>query len=275
MPQHPTRFQEAVAKALQHRVEKMGDSLIVAQEADNGEAQAARLNELANQKVEAIFLCPVDAGTLEDALTALAQQELPVFGFGDWDFTPEGVVSIIHSDDYNAGYVCGMDLAERCPKGGDVLVLEYTASNALMERAQGFMDAVEESGVDLEIADELEVTGSRKSTAKAVKKALKEYPNLVGIFAASDRDAEGALRGVKGTSCLVYSGDGSPELKAQLGVNPNLGGLGAQSPLGMAKALVQSVNDHLDGEAVEDEEITGTFLITAKNVEKYGTDKWQ
>jgi ribose transport system substrate-binding protein len=73
----------------------------------------------------------------------------------------------------------------------------------------------------------------------------------------------------------VYSGDGSPELKAQLGVNPNLGGLGAQSPLGMAKALVQSVNDHLDGEAVEDEEITGTFLITAKNVEKYGTDKWQ
>ena len=43
----------------------------------------------------------------------------------------------------------------------------------------------------------------------------------------------------------------------------------------VAKALVQSVNEHLDGEAVEDEEITGTFLITAKNVEKYGTDKWQ
>jgi ribose transport system substrate-binding protein len=73
----------------------------------------------------------------------------------------------------------------------------------------------------------------------------------------------------------VYGGDGSPDLKAQLGSNPNLGGLGAQSPLGMAKALVQCVNDHLDGEAVEDEEITGTFLITAKNVEKYGTDKWQ
>jgi ribose transport system substrate-binding protein len=275
MPSNATLTQKATAKALKKRIEAMGDTLIVAEKAENADAQRSQLNSLAGQHVDAIFLCPTDAGALEETVDDLERQNMPVFGFGDWDYTPEGMVSVVRSDEYNAGYVCGMDLADRCPEGGDVVVLELNITDSMYERCQGFMDAAEESGVDLEIADELEVTGSRKSTAKAVKKALKEYPNLVGIFAASDRDAEGALRGVKGTSCLVYSGDGSPELKAQLGVNPNLGGLGAQSPLGMAKALVQSVNDHLDGEAVEDEEITGTFLITAKNVEKYGTDKWQ
>lgn len=275
MPQNPTLTQAAVAEALQKRLEAVGDSLIVAEPAENAEAQQAQLNSLVSQQVSAIFLCPVDAEAMEEAVAALSQQQVSVFGFGDWDYIPEGMVSMVRSDDYNAGYVCGIDLAERCPNGGDVLVLERGSSDAMTERAQGFIDAAEESGVDLEIVDELELEGSGKSTKKAVSQALKESSQVVGIFAASDLDAQAALKAVAGTSCLVYGGDGSPELKAQLAQSQNLGGLGAQSPKGIAKVLVQSANDHLDGEAVEEEQSVGTFLITTQNVEKYGVDGWQ
>lgn len=275
MPKNAPLAQDAAAQALKKRVEAMGDTLIVAEASETAEEQAGALNTLAEQQVSAIFLCPVDAAALEESISSLAQRNIPAFGFGDWEVIPEELTCVVRSDEYNAGYVCGMDLAERCPQGGDVLVLELNSSEAMMERAQGFMDAVEESGVELEIVDELEVEGDRKSTAKAVKAALEESDGLAGIFAASDQDAAGALSAVEGTNTLVYSADGSPDLKALLGQSQNLGGLGAQSPRGIAKVLVESANNHLDEEAVDEEQVVGTFLITAKNVEKYGVDKWQ
>lgn len=273
MPKHPTLTQGAVAKALAKRMEAMGDTLIVAEAAADAPAQIAQLNALAPQ-VSAIFLCPVDEAALEETVTALSET-VPVFGFGDWSYTPDGMVSLVHSDDYNAGYVCGIDLAERCPDGGEVLVLERPDSTAMTERVTGFLEATEESGVELEIADELEVQEDSKDTEKLVKKALEENPQVVGFFAASDRDAELLLKAVKGTQCLVYSADGSPDLKAELGKNANLAALGAQSPKALAKVLEESANQYLDGEAVEEDQTVGTFLITAENVEKYGVEGWQ
>ena len=274
MPADATLTEAAVAEELRAYLEGIGDSLILAEPAPDAEAQKNQLKELSGQKVDAIFVCPVDGAGLEDALQTLSDQDLPVFGFGEWDAAPNGVVAIIRSDEYNAGYVCGIDLAERCPNGGDVLVLEQTFSGAMMERAQGFMDAAEESGVELVIADELEANGDPDAAAKLVKDALKENPGLVAIFSTSDADAAGALQAVNNSNCLVYSADGSPELKAQLGKS-QLAGLGAQSPMGIAQALADSANQHLDGEAVPEEDTVGTFLITAENGKQYGTDCWQ
>lgn len=273
MPSHPTPTEKATAKALKRYAKAMGDSLIVAQSADTAQEQQERLNELVSQEVAAIFLCPTDASALEGTVTSLSQQGVAVLGFGGWDYLAEGMVSIVRSDDYNAGYVCGMDLAEHCPDGGDVLVLERSDDPALMERCMGFMEAAEESGVDLQIAGELELEGG--SVTKAVQEALAESPKVVGLFAPRDRDAEAALAAVEGTGVWVYGGEGSPDLKARLGTAANLAGLGAHSPFAVAKTLLQSVNDHLDGESVEEEQTTGTFLITARNVEKYGADGWQ
>ena len=274
MPANPTLTQAAVAEQLKGYLEGIGDALVMADPADSAEVQRNRLKELAGQSVAAIFVCPVDGAALEEELTALSEQNIPVFGFGEWDWVPDGMVSIVRSDEYNAGYVCGIDLAERCPEGGDVLVLEQTASNAMMDRAQGFMDAAEESGVDLEIVDEMETEGSRDATAELVRKALKDDKDIVAIFATGDEDAAGALSAAKDTRVLVYSADGSPELKAQLG-RSQLAGLGAQSPAGMAEALADNANQYLDGEAVSEENTVGTFLITEGNVKDYGVDGWQ
>lgn len=278
MPSHPSSTEKATAKALKKYAKAMGDHLVVAEGAETAEEQRERLNELVAQQVSAIFLCPADAEAMEETVTALSQQGVAVLGFGNWDYTPEGMVSIVHSDDYNAGYVCGMDLAEHCPDGGDVLVLERIEYPALMERCIGFMEAAEESGVDLQILEELELDGGRKSVTKAVKTVLKESPQVVGIFAPRDKDAAAALAAVEGTGIWVYGGEGSPELKAKLSTSAaptNLAGVGAQSPLAVAKTLLQSVNDHLDGESVEEDQMVGTFLITGKNVKKYGVDQWQ
>ena len=274
MPKHATLTQAAVAEALEKRLAALGDSLVTAKPASDAQEQIAQLNALAGQKVEAIFLCPTDGSALEETVTALSAN-LPIFGFGEWDFTPDGMISVVRSDDYNAGYVCGIDLAERFEDGGDVLVLDRPDSLTMTERTQGFLEAAEESGVELEVQEQLEVQEHAKDTEKLVKKALKEHPKAVGFFAASDRDAELLLKATAGTPCLVYSADGSPAMKEQLGKNPNLAGLGAQSPALMAQMLEESANEYLDGEAVEEEQSAGTFLITAKNVEKYGTDGWQ
>lgn len=275
MGAHPSATEKATAKALKRFAKAMGDKLVIAEGAETAEEQQERLNELVEQRVDAIFLCPADASALEGTVSSLSQQGVVMLGFGGWDYLPEGMVSVVRSDDYNAGYVCGMDLAEHCPDGGDVLVLERTEDAALMERCIGFMEAAEESGVDLQVLDELELEGGSKAVAKMVQQALADAPQVVGIFAPRDKDAAAALSAVAGSGIWVYGGEGSPELKAQLGAAANLAGVGAQSPLAVAKTLLQSANDHLDAESVEEEQTVGSFLITAKNVAKYGTDGWQ
>ena len=53
-------------------------------------------------------------------------------------------------------------------------------------------------------------------------------------------------------------------------------GTGAQSPVGIADKSVEVMYKNLeDGKKVKDKYPAETFLITADNVNDYGTDGWQ
>ena len=71
-----------------------------------------------------MFVNPVDADGIIPGLDMLKDADIPMFGFdtevGDMSY----LVSYAGSDNYNAGYVCGEDLAKKVPDGGDILILD-------------------------------------------------------------------------------------------------------------------------------------------------------
>ena len=52
-------------------------------------------------------------------------------------------------------------------------------------------------------------------------------------------------------------------------------GVGAQSPINMGKAAVQTATAMLEGGVYETETYVETFFINRDNVDMYGTDGWQ
>ena len=52
-------------------------------------------------------------------------------------------------------------------------------------------------------------------------------------------------------------------------------GTGSQSPETLGYESMMSALDVLAGKEIEKEIVVDTFLITADNVEEYGTDGWQ
>ena len=73
---------------------------------------------------------------------------------------------------------------------------------------------------------------------------------------------------------MIYGVDGSPDVKALL-KDTMIEGTGAQSPITIGKTIAETAYKWLDGEEVEEFIPIETFLVTADNVDDYGTDGWQ
>ena len=70
-----------------------------------------------------------------------------MFGFDTEVADMSYLVSYAGSNNYNAGYVCGVDLAEKCPEGGDIIVLDSPTMQSVVDRTDGFLQALADSGV--------------------------------------------------------------------------------------------------------------------------------
>ena len=76
--------------------------------------------------------------------------------------------------------------------------------------------------------------------------------------------------------CKIYGVDGSPDIKSELASGESLiEGTGAQSPVSIAETSADLMYKIMAGEKVDERYPVDTFLITADNVEEYGTDGWQ
>lgn len=269
-----TRSEQAAAEALADVLAAQGDTLTI-QTAETAEAQLAQLTELSGT-VDAVFLCPVDAEAMAEGLNGLADQGLVIFGFGSWGETlPEGVTATVTFDEYEAGYLCGMDLAEKLEDGGDAAVLTVPGQSASAQRCLGFEDAAVESGAGIEPLEEQECADQEAAKA-AVEALLEEEPDLSAVFAGSEELALGALEAAEeaGSACLVYGTDGSPALKARM-EDSQLEAIGASTPVELADLLAFLAGQYLDGEDVAASNSVVSVLIDAENLSSYGTEGWQ
>ncbi len=262
---------------IRKQVEANGDELVSVDPANDVSLQIQQVEDLISQGIDAMFLNPAEAEGILPALDALKEADIPIVNFDTEVADMSYVTSYAGSDNYNAGKVCGEDLVKKCPDGGDIIVLDSPTMNSIVDRTNGFLDAIEGKGFN--IVAQQDAKGNLETSMGIAEDLLQAHGDVVAIFGGNDPTALGALAAANAAGlkdCLIYGVDGSPDVKSELASGESLmEGTGAQSPVGIADKSVEIMYDILDGKKVDDRYPVETFLITSDNVEEYGTDGWQ
>ena len=197
-----------------------------------------------------------------------------MFGFDTEVADMSYLVTYSGSDNYNAGYVCGLDLAEKLPEGGPIIVLDSPTMQSVVDRTNGFLDAIEGKG--FEVVAQIDCMGNQEQGNLNGTDALTAHPDAVAIFGGNDPTALGAFAAAEaaGSTALIYGVDGSPDIKALI-AEGKVTGTGAQSPLSIGKTIAELYYQWAAGEEVEERYPIDTFMINADNVADFGTDGWQ
>lgn len=173
--------------------------------------------------------------------------------------------------------MCGENLTEKRPDGGRIVIVENPSVNSINERITGFEEAIANAG--FEVVRRIDAGGDISAVKEEMKALFAQDTQIDAVMCGNDQMAEQVLAAAEeseGWDGLVYSVDGSPEIKSAL-ADPEspMEAAGAQSPINIGKTAVQVATAILNGDDYEKENYEDTFLINRDNVEMYGTDGWQ
>lgn len=268
---------ETLGLAIENTLDESEGRLVIKDAGADAQVQAQQIEELIEQGVDAVFLCPVDWSAITTSLEALDEAGIPVINIDTQVKESELVDAYIGSDNYNAGVVCGEDLLERCPNGGKVLIMECTDRNSIIERINGFEKEISNSG--FEVLARADGRGEKETAKELMKQFLEQYPEVDAVMCGNDMMALGVMEAVEEAEregILIYGVDGSPEVKAEIArEGSSIIGTGAQSPINMGKDAVEVALAILLGEEYTETIKEETFFIDKENINLYGIDGWQ
>lgn len=270
-------FYETLCTALRAGLEESEGELIVKSASYDVEKQIEQVYELIEADVDAVFLCPVDWEKISPALEALREADIPVINLDTEVKTGSLVDAFVGSDNRDAGYLCGADLREKMPEGGRLVLTESPGMNAVNQRITGFEEAIANAG--FEVIRRINVYDDSDALKEEMADLLKSGAKPDAVMCGNDRMAVQVLAALKETGIsdvLVYSVDGSPQIKSALAdpLSP-MTGTCAQSPIHMGRTAAETALAILDGKDYEKTVHEETFFIDRENVEMYGTDGWQ
>jgi len=158
---------------------------------------------------------------------------------------------------------------------GPVLVIEGLSGNITGEkRARGFADKLAELAPGLEVVASLPGDWDRGKAANITNDILTRNPDLVGIFAANDGMALGAVESVfaagKGGDVIIIGVDGNSDAVKSIN-SGRLTASVAQLPYLVGKQALENVKTAVEGGAVESAIIVPTLVLT-KDVMDAGTE---
>ena len=267
-------FFVALEGSIREVVEANGDELISLDPQNSNEKQIAQIEDMISQGIVAMFVNPVDRDGITPGLDKLEEAGIPMFGFDTEVTDIDKLVTYAGSDNYNAGYVCGLDLVEKCPDGGNIIVLDSPTMQSVVDRTNGFLDAIEGHGFT--VAQQIDCMGNQEQGNLNGTDALTACPDAVAIFGGNDPTALGAAAAADAaqSSALIYGVDGSPDIKALI-AEGKVTGTGAQSPMTIGKTIAELYYKWKAGEEVESRYPIETFMINSDNIDEYNNGGWQ
>ncbi|MBR6164799.1 MAG: sugar ABC transporter substrate-binding protein [Clostridia bacterium] len=267
-------FFVALEGAIREVVEAHGDELISLDPQNSNEKQLNLIEDMISQGIVAMFVNPVDKDGITPGLDALKNAGIPMFGFDTEVAEMSYLITYAGSDNYNAGKVCGEDLVAKLPDGGPIIVLDSPTMQSVVDRTNGFLEAIEGHG--FEVVAQIDCMGNQEQGNLNGTDALIAHPDAVAIFGGNDPTALGAAAAAEAaqSTCLIYGVDGSPDIKALI-ADGKVTGTGAQSPISIGKTIAELYYQWKAGEAVEARYPIPTFMINSDNIDEYNNGGWQ
>lgn len=258
-------------------VEKNNDTLITLDPELDVDKQNEQIYKFIDQKVDGIFINPIDFEQIEPALQAAKRANIPVIII-DAPVSDESLVNCtIVSDNYDAGVQCAKDMMERLDSA-NIVLLKHTTAKSAKERIEGFLSVID-NNEKYKVINEAECDGQLEIAMPKMQEIIEEEtPDIDVVMALNDPSALGALAALEKNNkndVMVYGIDGTPEIKALIGRNQMIVGTVAQSPIKMGQIAVENMYNILNGKKIEKNIIIPISLINKENLFKYDEDRWQ
>lgn len=265
----------ALNESIREVVEANGDILITRDPAQDQERQNAQIQEMLDEGVAGIFANPVDWEEIMPALQACREAGVPVFNVDTDVKDPKYVVTVIQSDNYQAGVQCARDMMSKRESARIVIMNHYNIRSTI-QRVQGFLDTIE-GHPQYQVVEEKSTTSELEVAMEVMKQILDTDLEFDVVLGGNDPTALGALaalqmRHVNGV--MIYGIDGSPDCKAMI-QQGYIEGTSAQRPIRMGRTSAQAAYDYLAGKEIPKDITVEVTLVTRENLDEFDIDGWQ
>lgn len=253
-----------------------GDILLTRDPLQDQEKQNEQIMELIHEGICMLFLNPVDWEAVAPALDACKEAGVAVINVDTVVKDRDSVISIIETDNYQAGQICALDMMKR-KKSANIIILDNPIQMSITYRSQGFTDAI--AGNDnYRVVYRHAAAGEIEVSSKVMEEILRKNIDFDVILGGNDPTALGALAALQQArreeGILIYGIDGSPDFKSILDMG-YVTGTSAQSPKSIGRVAAETAYRYLAGEPVEKYISLPSTLITKDNLDNYEIDGWQ
>jgi len=241
---------------------------------DQSAEQISVVEDMFNNRVDAIVLAPNDASALAPIVDTAAKKNIPVVII-DSGVKTDSYKSMVSTDNKKGGHMGGVELAKELGGKGKVIMLRYQEGSASTEeREEGFLDAMKEAGVT--VVDASKHGGvTADQCQKAAENLLAAYTKdgaltIDGIFCPNQTSTFGMLRALqdaKFAGKVKFVGFDADAALAQAVRDKQIGALVVQNPLNMGYLGVKTAVDLAEGKTVPHAIDSGVNLVTTENVD--------
>ena len=188
-------FYKDLEEGLRIAAAKEGYQLVITSGDFDLGKQSAQIEDFLTQKVDAIIVCPVDSRGIGPAIKRANDAKIPVFTA---DIAAQEGETVCHvaSDNVAGGRLAGEYLAKILDGKGNVAIIGQPTITSVLDRVQGFKDAIAKFP-DMKVVADVNGEGVRDKAMQATSDILQAHPDLKGIFGINDDSALGALDAVQ------------------------------------------------------------------------------
>ncbi len=255
-------------EAAEDIAQKIGADLLVTDARHDVNKQINDIEDMIQKGIDILILNPTDSVGVQGAVESAKEAGVIVVCV---DAQADGPIdAFVGSKNYDAGLYAGDYLVKLLNGKGKVAILDGIPVVPILERVQGFKDAVKKAP-GIEIVDVQNGKQERSVALNVVENMIQAHPDLNGIFSVNDTGAYGALAAIEasGKDIALVSVDGAPEAIKNITAGGAFKGTSAQFPrdqirIGLAIALAKYWGAHIPKVIPVDVE-----LITKYNAEGF------
>lgn len=272
-------FFDACFSGAQEIIEANGDEIIHVEGKADSAYQLGVIEDFIAQGCDLVFYNPSDAAASAAAVKALNDAGIPIVNFDSAVSDLSKVNCFVVSDSYSCGQIAGEELIKNHPEGGKVAVLDFPASAAAADRANGFIDTVTADGL-FEVAAQMDAGAKPEKGLSVMQDLIQAHDDLTAVFCINDECAQGAYSAITaaGEDIEIYSVNAGPESKAAMtkdGVDGIWKCSAAQRPIVIGQESANVAYKILNGEEYEPEIKIPSFAVTPENIDEYNQSDWQ
>ena len=255
--------------------------LVVAEGTNDVGTQISQVETFINDGVDAIVLLPFDGAALTPVALQAMEAGIPVINVDREFDDPAASRATILGDNYGMGVSAGTYICEQVGDNPDAVVAEIAGIDSLpltQDRSQGFKDALETCGLDVDnrVAADFTVEGGEEAASNLLQAAPKidalwnhDDDQGVGVLAAiqnAGRDEFVMVGGAGSANAMREIQSGDSVLKATV-IYPHTQ---AADGIKLARLIAQGKNlSDLTSQGVPRRIVLDAPVVTADNVDQF------